>query len=120
MVTSRWIAKPDAETCLVYLLSSPIQSILFLARLWAVDEEKRHQKVYFWHQVRVVVLGVTRSDRCEFSNAGNKVDSAGRNRRNPNMYTKDDEFHEEVNAFELRSIESQVPSGFLAFARGRD
>ena len=34
--------------------------------------------------------------------------------------TKDDEDREEVNASELRLIESQVPSGFLTFARGHD
>ena len=34
--------------------------------------------------------------------------------------TKDEKDREEVNASELRSIVSQVPSDFLAFARGHD
>ena len=60
----------------------------------------------------VVVVDVMPSYQGQRSNAGNKVDGIGRNRRYPNMYTKDDESHEEVNASELRSIESQVPLDF--------
>ena len=56
-----------------------------------------------------VVLDVMPSYQGQRSNAGNKVDGVGRNRRYPNMCTKDDEGHEEVNASELRSIKSQVP-----------